>query len=132
MPLPSGGLPPQAVFWGRQEGARRRPRDDRRRGPRRPPPKRSSMHALVVEAGAALDPLLGAGIFLFLQLLEVGPARHDVMALRGVSGLRLFQPPLRLLLVARQLVHRVPRRVHARVRGKERDEDELVAELAEL
>src|SRR5256886_12595062 len=107
------------------------PCDDRRRGPSRPPP-RSSMHALLVEAGTPLDALLGAGDVLLLQLLEVGHARHDVVTLRGMAGLRLLQPPLRLLLILGQLLERVPRGVHAGVGGEERDEDELVAELAQL
>src|SRR6266850_5225824 len=100
-----------------------------RRGPLR---SGSLMRPRLVEPVAALDALLGAGDVLLLQLLEVGHARHDVMALRGVAGLRLLQPPLRLLLVLGELLHRVPRRVHAGVSGEERDEDELVAELAQL
>src|SRR3989442_14695685 len=54
-----------------------------RRGPLR---SEALMHALVVEAVRALDALLGAGDVLLLQLLEVGHARHDVMALRGVAA----------------------------------------------
>ena len=49
-----------------------------------------------------------------------------------MAGLRLLQPPLRLLLILGQLLERVPRGVHAGVGGEERDEDELVAELAQL
>src|SRR3989442_12690734 len=100
-----------------------------RRGPLR---SGSLMRPRLVEAVRALDALLGAGDVLLLQLLEVGHARHDVMALRGVAGLRLLQPPLRLLLVLGQLLQRVPRGVHPGVGGEERDEDELVAELTQL
>src|SRR5437867_11513843 len=133
-----------AILGEASEGAvgapsERNPGGRHRRGPSRPPPMRSSgplrsealVHALVVEPVAALDALLGAGDVLLFQLLEVGHARHDVMALRGMAGLRLLQPPLRLLLVLGQLLQRVPRRIHARVGGEERDEDELVAELAQ-
>src|SRR5258708_35771713 len=84
-----------------------------------------SVRPRLVEAVRALDALLGAGDVLLLQLLEVGHARHDVVALRGMAGLRLLQPPLRLFLVLGQLLDRVPRRVHAGVGGEERDEDEL-------
>jgi len=50
-----------------------------------------------------------------------------------VAHLRLLQPPpLRLLFVPRQLLQRVPDRVRRRVRREERDEDELVAEGAQL
>src|SRR5438876_4434773 len=95
-------------------------------------PSEILMHALVVEAVTTFDALLGAGDVLLLQLLEVGHARHDVVTLRGMAGLRLLQPPLRLLLILGQLLERVPRGVHAGVGGEERDEDELVAELAQL
>src|SRR2546427_4385120 len=49
-----------------------------------------------------------------------------------MADLRLLEPPLRLFLVAHQLFHRVPHRVRRRVGGEERDEDELIAEVAEL
>src|SRR5207249_6265661 len=57
---------------------------------------------------------------------------HDVVALGRVADLHLLETPLGLLLVAHELLHRVPHRVRRRVGGEERDEDELVAELAEL
>src|SRR5262245_29026724 len=118
-------------FGGRHGGARRRRATTVGRGAK-PPSELNSVHSLVVEAVAALEAFLGAGDVLLLQLLEMGHARHDVMALGGMAGLRLLQPPLRLLLVAGQILHCVPRRIHAGVGGVERDEDELVAELAQL
>src|SRR5204862_910241 len=66
------------------------------------------------------------------DLLEVGDTRHHVMALGRVTDLRLLEAPLRLFLVAHQLLHRVPDRVRGRVGRVERDEDELVAERAQL
>src|SRR2546425_9057593 len=64
--------------------------------------------------------------------LEVRDAGHHVVALRRMADLRLLEPPLRLFLVAHQIFHRVPHRVRRRVGGEERDDDELIAELAEL
>ena len=49
-----------------------------------------------LEPGRALDPLLGAGDVLLLQLLEVRHARHHVVALRRVPGLELLDPGLEL------------------------------------
>ncbi len=50
----------------------------------------------------------------------------------GMAGLEPLERPLRLLLVLHQLLHGVPHRVHRGVGAEERDEDELVAELAQL
>src|SRR3989442_9430448 len=116
----AAALPPQSCSGGGIGGGRR--------GPLRS----CLVHPLVVEAVRALDALFGAGDVLLLQLLEVRHAGHDVVALGGMAGLRLLEPPLRLLLVTHQLLHRVPGRVGTGVRGEERDEDELVAELAQL
>ena len=49
------------------------------------------MHPVVVETGRGLDPVLGARDVLLLELLEVGDARHHVMALGRVADLCLLQ-----------------------------------------
>src|SRR5439155_15973228 len=108
------------------------PRHRGRSGGARGPLGVRSMEPAVVVAGRGLDSLLGARDVLLLQLLEVGDTRHHVMALGRVTDLRLLEAPLRLFLVAHQLLHRVPDRVRGRVGRVERDEDELVAERAQL
>src|SRR5438445_10200451 len=85
-----------------------------------------------VEAVRRLAPLVRARDVRLLEVLEVRDAGHHVVALGRVTDLRLLEPPLRLLLVTHQLLHRVPHGVGRGVRGEERDEDEPVAELAEL
>src|SRR5712691_46763 len=90
------------------------------------------VHLRFREAVGTLDALLGAGDVLPLQLLEVGHPRHDVMALGGMADLQALQRPLSLLFVLHQLLHVVPDRVHRGMGAEERDEDELVAELAQL
>src|SRR5437764_7599208 len=86
----------------------------------------------LAEAVRALQARVGPRDVPLLELLEVGDPRHDVVALGRVADLHLLETPLGLLLVAHELLHRVPHRVRRRVGGEERDEDELVAELAEL
>src|SRR5712692_9809316 len=86
----------------------------------------------VAEAVRGLDASRGPGNVLALELLEVADTRHDVVALGGMAGLRPLERPLRLLLVLHQLFHGVPHRVHAGVGRVEGDEDELVAQVAQL
>src|SRR6267378_6528898 len=111
LPASRAGFAGEILVLGEAGRSTAKPCDDRRRGPSRPPPN-YSVRPRLVEAVRALDALLGAGDVLLLQLLEVGHARHDVVALRGMAGLRLLQPPLRLLLILGQLLQRIPRRVH--------------------
>jgi len=84
------------------------------------------------EAVRRLDPGGGPGDVLALELLEVADARHDVVALGRMPGLRPLERPLGLFLVLDQVLHGVPHRVHAGVGRVERDEDELVAEVTQL
>src|SRR3990170_2471901 len=90
------------------------------------------VRAAVVVAGRRLDALLGARDVALLELLELRDARHHVVALGRVADLRLLEPPLRLLLVAHQLLHRVPHRERARVRREDGDEDVAVPQRAQL
>src|SRR5205085_2345937 len=71
-------------------------------------PPSQSMHPLVVVPRRALDAGVAAGDVLLLQLLEVAHAGHHVVALGRMAVLGLLQAPLGLLLVAHELLHRVP------------------------
>src|SRR5881628_576924 len=83
---------------------------------------RSMPCAGFAEAVRRLDPGRGPGDVLALELLEVADARHDVVALGRMPGLRPLERPLGLLLVLDQVLHGVPHRVHAGVSRVERDE----------